>query len=70
MKHKHIVKDILRQYPELEKDKKTLEKTVEFLRLSQPQVTINKKFKSELGEKLSTLSSMKSSSTDSFMRKP
>ena len=70
MKHKHIVKDILRQYPELEKDKKILEKTVEFLRLSQPQVAINKKFKSELGEKLSALSSMKSSSTDSFMRKP
>jgi len=70
MKNKHIIKDILRNYPELEKDKKTLQKTVEFLMVSQPKVQIDQKFKSHLWEKLSTLAVMKSWSVESFVKKP
>ncbi len=70
MKHKKILKDILKLHPELEKDKNSLEKTVKFLGAIKPKVKIRQEFKSELWEKLSTLALLKSESVKDLSKKP
>lgn len=70
MKQKKIIQDILRLYPELKKNKSSLKKTVKFLSTIQPTVKIRQDFRSELWEKLSTLSTLKSDSLDGLTKKP
>ena len=70
MKNKKIINDILKLHPELEKDKLSLKKTVKFLRGVEPKVIIDKKFKSDLWEKLMTLAALKSNSVEGLRRKP
>ena len=69
MKINKILKDILKLHPELKKDKALLKKTVKFLKQVEPKVEIDQKFKSNLGARLATLATIKSSSVEPFIKK-
>lgn len=59
MNKKELLNEFLKNFPELEKDKKSLEKTLDFMLKNNPKVEIDEKFKQNLKKKLETISDLK-----------
>ncbi len=59
MNKKELLKQILDDFPEFEEDKKSLEKTIDFMVKKNPNIEIDKKFKKNLWEKIQSISDLK-----------
>lgn len=68
MKKQELLNELLKNFPELKDDKKSLEKTLAFLMEKNPEVKIDKDFKKNLKTRLETVSNLKQNKKSSLSR--